>query len=235
MVRVKHEGECFICHQVYAKAVMSQHVQSCLEKHGVAKTQDQKAILGDQIFLVEIVGYKQFWMYVEMPEYAELKNLDDFLREVWLECCSHLSEFQVAGRRYLSNTDEDNDGGDESMDIEIQTVLAEGTEFEYCYDFGTSTNLSGKVVSIRQGKMKKRIQLLARNHLPELACQQGKCAHPATIMCAYCGQGTCKACGKKHTCGTEGFLPYVNSPRAGNCGYCGSDVNMAKYAPALLL
>jgi hypothetical protein len=45
---------------------------------------------------------------VAVPVGATLAKLDAFLRETWLECCGHLSSFEIAGERYASNPmDED--------------------------------------------------------------------------------------------------------------------------------
>ncbi|MEJ5252084.1 MAG: hypothetical protein HPY54_00055 [Chthonomonadetes bacterium] len=33
----------------------------------------------------------------------------------------------------------------------------------------------------------------------------------------------CKECARKHDCGEEYFLPVVNSPRVGQCGYTGGE------------
>ncbi|KJV07138.1 hypothetical protein [Methylocucumis oryzae] len=39
---------------------------------------------------------KDFWLHLEMNGSAKLKDLDSYLRAMWLECCRHLSEFSVS-------------------------------------------------------------------------------------------------------------------------------------------
>jgi len=41
-------------------------------------------------------------MHVAVPATAPLSKLDDFLRHTWLECCGHLSAFEIGGKRYAS-------------------------------------------------------------------------------------------------------------------------------------
>ena len=41
-------------------------------------------------------------MHVAVPVTAPLSKLDDFLRHTWLECCGHLSAFEIGGKRYAS-------------------------------------------------------------------------------------------------------------------------------------
>jgi len=50
----------------------------------------------------------------------------------------------------------------------ISRFLDVGTEFDYEYDFGSTTYLRGKVISVRPGKLEGNIRLVTRNHLPRL-------------------------------------------------------------------
>ncbi|MCC7347317.1 MAG: hypothetical protein IT538_07945 [Variibacter sp.] len=93
------------------------------------------------------------------------------------------------------------------------------------YDFGSTTELALKVVGVReQGTEKGNVMLLALNDMPETVCDQcGAC--PATQICTDCewsGKGwLCDDCAAAHECGEDMFLPVVNSPRTGVCGYAG--------------
>jgi len=35
-----------------------------------------------------------YWLYAAVPVESTLKDLDRFLRRIWLECCGHMSEFR---------------------------------------------------------------------------------------------------------------------------------------------
>jgi hypothetical protein len=104
-------------------------------------------------------------------------------------------------------------------------VAAVGTKFFHEYDFGSTTELSLKVVGLREeGGLKRGPRLLARNAPPEILCQE--CGEQlATIVCTECacqdGGELCEGCAADHECDDEMYLPLVNSPRAGVCAYAG--------------
>jgi hypothetical protein len=41
-----------------------------------------------------------YWLHLEAPITATLRALDGYLRDLWLECCGHLSIFEIDGRTY---------------------------------------------------------------------------------------------------------------------------------------
>src|SRR5216683_185356 len=161
-------------------------------------------------------------MHLELPAEATLQTLDTFLRRTWLECCGHLSKFEIAGVSYASYPDPE--FGDKSMRVQVGTIASPGQQWLHEYDFGTTTELRLKVVAERVGEAQgKSIQVLARNEAPLISCEV--CGKPATEVCAQCiyeGAGwLCEACAEEHECGEEMLLPVVNSPRVGMCGYTG--------------
>ena len=105
----------------------------------------------------------------------------------------------------------------------IQRLFRLGTMFNYEYDFGSTTELKGEVVSIYPGKMKKNVQMIARNDSPDLTCSS--CSQKPYLICSICLDPFCKKCSKKDKCdsGYDYMLPVVNSPRMGVCGYTGED------------
>jgi hypothetical protein len=165
-----------------------------------------------------------YWLHVEAPTTATLQDLDGFLRRVWLECCGHLSAFTIGKTTYSV----DSAGGwsdDQNMDVELAMVLRPGLQFNHEYDFGSTTHLTLKVVSERAGEIEEKgdIRLLARNDPPAIAC--GSCGAPATKVStegAWDASGwLCNKCASKRPGDEEYFLPVVNSPRVGVCGYTG--------------
>lgn len=144
-----------------------------------------------------------------------------FLREVWLECCGHLSEFTIRGVRYSSYEEQDDFWGDapESMAIPLSKVMDKNDKFEYVYDFGSSTELNLQVISSRKGAVNESIRVLARNNPPLFECI--KCKGSATQICQECYENYCDECLKIHECEDDYAMPIVNSPRTGVCGYVG--------------
>ncbi len=218
-------GQCYLCNETYSKRGMARHLQSCKERQAVSKKpSENRGSRKTRLLHLVIEGQysSDYWMHVEAPADVTLGVLDDFLRDTWLECCGHLSAFRIEGRMYFSHTREEY--GEEGMDAALGDILRPGMEFQHEYDFGTTTNLSLKVVSEREGEMTgKSIQVLARNDPPMIACEI--CGEPATLVCAHCiwsGLGwLCDKCTVEHECGDEMLLPVVNSPRVGMCGYTG--------------
>jgi hypothetical protein len=222
MARRTSQGECSLCGGTFGKAAMTRHLASCRQRaaaHPAGKRRPRRAQL---LHLVAEGDYlPQYWLHLEVPARATLEELDDFLRKIWLECCGHLSAFNIRGETYISHPIEEYDRG---LEVAIGEVLSPGDKLSYEYDFGTTTELKLKVVSEREGEIEGgRIRLLARNHPPAIKCQS--CGEPATQVCSQCiwdSQGwLCDECIDEHECGEEMLLPVVNSPRVGMCGYTG--------------
>jgi hypothetical protein len=119
---------------------------------------------------------------------------------------------------------------DHSLEVPLEKVLKVGQKFSYEYDFGSSTDLTLKVVSEREGfvqdKDEDTIEILARNIQPVMLCKV--CGKPAKVVVsgyfdveenAYCSKGCVRKSGED----TDMLLPVVNSPRVGVCGYTGQD------------
>jgi hypothetical protein len=117
---------------------------------------------------------------------------------------------------------------DRSLDAPLEKVLKVGKKFSYEYDFGSSTDLTLKVLSERegvvQGEDEDDIEILAQNIEPIMLCKV--CGKPAKFVVggyfdveenAFCS----KKCVKKSGEDAEMLLPVVNSPRVGVCGYTG--------------
>jgi hypothetical protein len=209
---------------------MSRHLNACparKEANDALKAKASGKMQNQTIFHLQIEGLylPMYWLHIEIPSNAKLKDLDRFLRAIWLECCGHLSSFEISGQSFLSERFE---RGDRSMMIALEKVMSPGMRFEHIYDFGTSTELLIKVVSERMGLVQDKdrkgpVRIMARNEPPDIRCDV--CGKPATSICCVCsdeGSGNlCDECGKKHECGEDMLLPVVNSPRAGMCGYTG--------------
>ncbi len=121
---------------------------------------------------------------------------------------------------------------DRSLDVSLEKVLKVGQKFSYEYDFGSSTDLTLKVLSAREGAIQNQdeeedtIEILARNVEPGMLCKV--CGKPAKFVVggyfdveenAFCS----KKCVKKSGEDADMLLPVVNSPRVGVCAYTGED------------
>lgn len=217
------DGMCSLCEDRYTKRGMSNHLRACRGDHveGEEETVHLQA---------EGARRPDFWVHFEVAADATLQSLDQFLRNLWLECCGHLSAFTIEDVRYAAQPTSGLDERD--MESEVGAVLEEGMEFSHEYDFGSTTQLalrvverddhhSGFGVTADYGNMP--VRLLARNDMPSIPC--GACGDEATGICSahtYEEDGwLCDDCQADHECGQELFVPVVNSPRVGVCAYTG--------------
>lgn len=218
-------GKCLFCKQTFAKKEMEAHLDSCKKIKAVPP--------GAKVFRILAEGLYEpdYWLYFDIRADATLFELDRFLRDIWLECCGHLSAFTIGKKTYLYQLIEEPHlwgpkPEEYSMDFELKDVLRPELRFMHDYDFGTTTRLGLKVLSLRDGEIKgKKVKLLARNDPPWIICDECR-QRKATLICTECqgikGGWLCEFCARDHECDEEMFLPVVNSPRVGMCGYVGN-------------
>lgn len=337
------KGLCSYCNSEVEKSKMTQHLKYCKQRAAATAAEASVADAGDtaektKFFHIVAEGRynPQYWMHIELPATDILEDLDYFFRDTWVECCGHLSAFQIGDISYSDEPedfsfgnmimegeeegteeeaddeqDEENEEGDEeetdelnledlppelvevmspelleklkgfstpeemvaflkeeqkafpsdlvlrafmgdeeaqklslkqmlivelidmledrSMGVSLENVLKVGQKFRYEYDFGSTTELSLRVVGERESVLTDdeddEVHILARNIAPEFRCVS--CDKPATKVAAgydYWGvveHTYCDACAKKAK--EDGWLPIVNSPRVGVCAYTGED------------
>jgi len=205
---------------------MGRHLSACKARKDKNALEIKKGRKKYKIYHIKISGYKRYWLHIEIPASARLDDLDDFLRDIWLECCGHMSEFNIGGVRYDNQNLSDEysywDISTESMSKRLYSVLNVKDTFSHEYDFGSTTYLEGQVLAVREGNLgKNKIRILARNNPYVFACDH--CGKPAAGTCAECEEFVCDQCLALHECGEEMVLGVVNSPRMGVCGYGGPD------------
>lgn len=233
MTRQLSKGTCTFCRAEYSKSGMIRHLAACMQRASVeAPMEDHQTGGKNSIFHLLVEGRRlpMYWLHLDVTSETTLATLDRFLRDIWLECCGHLSAFEIAGAHYTVDEGLIDDDfwsrRQKNMHVRLDEVLHSGQTFSYEYDFGSTTALTLKVISQREATVQGApIQVLARNNPSPVSCD--RCGKPATVLCSQCsyeGQGNlCDTCAKEHPCGQEMLLPLVNSPREGVCGYTGMD------------
>ncbi len=222
------KGKCRFCGKEYAKTSMVKHLSSCKEwKNELDKSASDKKI---GYFGLAISGKydKAYWLITEFREDATLKDVDQFLRDIWLECCGHLSLFEIDDISYESDPEPSGGWGHpvKGMNSKLKKVIEKGMIFDYEYDFGSTTALTISVFDYRIGSWKKeKLTILSRNNRMDYICDE--CGEQtATAVCSECiykGAGLlCDDCQKDHECDEEMLMNICNSPRFGVCGYSGS-------------
>lgn len=226
-------GTCAFCNETFTTRTIKRHLANCVKRQEAeAKITRGKKVKTLPLYQLQVEGlgfFGKYWLTIELPAEATLRHLDQFLRDIWLECCGHLSAFEIAGQRYSVSPMNDPFFGmkELSMAAKLRDVAQPGAKFDYEYDFGTTSELKLKVVSEREGPRANRaVQVLARNAPPVIQCEVCQQA-PVTEICAECIYGGpenpavfCEACAEEHV-HEDMFLPLVNSPRTGLCGYTG--------------
>lgn len=225
MSRRISKGQCHLCGDTFGKRAMTKHIEVCKQKQANSEMSSPgRSTRKTNVYhlLVEGRYLPDYWMHLDVPADATLEDLDIFLRNTWLECCGHMSAFEIEGKMYSVAPMADFD--DKTMDFKLDEVLSLGMEFYHEYDFGSTTHLKLKVISQEQEQIKgKSVTVLARNEPPTFVCVS--CGEMATHLCTECicsDEGLlCERCAAEHKCGEEMLLPIVNSPRVGVCGYTG--------------
>ena len=229
MARQTSKGICTFCRGEFSKSAMARHLETCEQRVSTeAKAGSRRKAQQIRTFHLVVEGrdLPMYWMHLDATASTTLATLDRFLRDTWLECCGHLSAFEIGGVRYTVDAGMDDGWGmdEKSMRVRLDKVFSPGQSCSYEYDYGTTTELKLKVLTEREADAKgKAIQVLARNTAPTILCEQ--CGKPATNVCSQCifdGKGwLCDSCAEKHECGEEMLMPVANSPRVGMCAYTG--------------
>lgn len=229
-------GTCALCGHAVTRRTAARHLALCAPAHDESRGPRQHLVH----LRVTAPGLPAYWLDLEARDDARLTALDNVLRRIWLECCGHLSSFDIGAVHYFSpGYDLRESAGlwgpfeprriERSMNVTLERSLpALGQRFTHEYDFGSTTQLWIAVTGERVGRLNRTtVRLLARNEAPVWPC--GVCGQPATSVCPYCaGAGeqpfACDAHRAAHHCvepDDEAWLPVVNSPRMGVCGYAG--------------
>lgn len=219
------KGRCYICNNIYQNNGVTRHIKSCLKKTKEAEIDRGN---NDNTYLIKVTDRYNFYyyLYLMVDKCVLLNELDQYLKEIWVECCGHLSNFTIDQIRYEKHPDYDWKDT-EDMNVEIGRVLTPGTTFSYTYDYGSSTELELKVMEEYKPLFdEKGIYLLGRNMPLEHKCEF--CSNKAEVQFIdlnYGAQGfLCNSC-EKNMQSEEGeevyFSNIINSPRVGVCGYDG--------------
>ncbi|HLG60293.1 MAG TPA: hypothetical protein VKY19_00040 [Ktedonosporobacter sp.] len=211
---------------------MTRHLETCQQRprpQSDDKSQQKQRLRRAFHLRVEGRRLPMYWMHLAIDTHATLATLDQFLRDMWLECCGHLSAFEIDGVSYRGEEESQTILSwlklTRSMRTPLSEILHPGQICAYEYDFGSTTELVIKVIAEENVEARKSpIQILARNTLPFIPCDV--CGEaPVAVICWHClGQDKnwlCHSCAETHPCGKQGLRPQANSPRAGVCGYVG--------------
>lgn len=216
------QGTCQRCGMSTSKNEMLDHLTECTARSGGQNGQQESLYR----LRIENRYGGSYWLDLELSAEAPLAQLDQFLRRIWLECCTgHTSAFEIDDTHYVAPFNERLAilPSERSMEVPLRDALisTNGT-FIYDYDFDSPTHLMGQVTATRTGALgEKPVELLARNNPVERYCAE--CGNFATHVCSYYHENPflCDVHASTHACSRYALLPVVNSPRMGVCSYQG--------------
>lgn len=221
MPRAKqNKAKCTFCAAELTKAAMTRHFAKCEKRLEFIDKVDREKRGTESLYhlCIQDAYLKDFWLDIEMRGAATLKDLDSYLRSIWLECCGHLSQFSIG----------DFSTPEIPKSRKVTDVFSRVTEITHIYDFGTSSYTKIKNMGIRKGTPLsiRPIFLMARNLIPECECIE--CGQPASWLCMECmiednvWGVLCDKHKKSHPHKNyDEPIRIVNSPRLGMCGYTG--------------
>ena len=222
MTVLKSEGKCLYCEKMFAAAGIGRHLTSHL------KNIQKESISKRKAYHLKIPANGMF-LHLLVSDETELGDLDLFLREIWLECCGHLSSFRVKNKQYEWSDDEFG----ENLGQKVSDIFYKGLKLKYEYDFGSTTQLEIQVLNEYHINVFGGILLLSRNEpLPILChlCNKKPAAEICSIHIYEDACMFCKSCAKKHEKECPDFedyasMPLYNSPRMGVCAYEGGIID----------
>jgi len=227
MKKIKSEGKCYYCDKTYSRTGMTKHLSSHLkEKDNLARKKS---------YHIKVTGGKLYFLHMLISENTTLEELDSYLRNIWVDCCGHLSSFEIKGtKRSMDYFMEAEEIGIKKT-TKLGKLLHKDMILEYEYDFGSTTQLELKVINEYFVKDKRKIRLLSRNEPLEILCDScgKKAAQVLCLMWHEKGAMFCDSCKEIHAEECSDFREYsemdvVNSPRMGVCAYMGGSIDVKR-------
>ncbi len=207
MYKIASQGKCSFCDKIYDRTIISRHLTSHLKKI--------RPVSGKEAYHLKVEA-NPYFLHLLADGKTTLGEIDDLLRNIWLECCGHMSTFSE--KRW-------NEGI--PMDTEVGELFKKGTKIWYAYDFGSTTELDIKCMGSYNLKVLLGPQILTRNDPPDIKCDRCKKKKARQICTVHWGDEDmffCETCVEIHKQVCEdaadyALLPVVNSPRMGVCAY----------------
>ncbi|MFB6263435.1 MAG: hypothetical protein ABEL76_07405 [Bradymonadaceae bacterium] len=218
----RQPGTCELCGVELSATDMTDHLPECIEhfrrEFGPIEDEDQTA------YVVAFHSDRAplFWLRLLVRGDARLAQIDAVLRELWMEENGQHSRFVVGSDVYTSGdpTELQRVAVTGDLSPQMDEVFPSDEPFEYHYDLGATTELTGRVTNstlILPDAPDESVRLLARNNPPEIPCACGRRARYVCPECADDREGWfCGVCAEDHPCRSadDGYPPIGNSPRA---------------------
>ena len=205
-------GWYHLCGNIIRADDATVHTTSCVmdtvQTKYIVRDVDERYARGRPIMIWVRSSELRHWMLLVMQPTTSLRQLDQFLRDQWLECCGHMSHFEIGKVQYSACVPGPGDPpkfdnglaepDDQHMVNTIEETVAAGQRFSHEFDYGDTTCLDLEHVAAlpfpydclpeliepprgAEGYSDDFIAIVARNRPPErcFTCLlPGRMAHP---------------------------------------------------------
>lgn len=247
MNKISSVGKCLYCAQTFTKVGIGKHLQKHIQDKLILSKPGKSFLL--KIEANPAWGSRPYFLTLWIDGEARINELDDFLRQIWLECCGHMSSFtnpkikkegnalsldffNTYGLLEQGNIKEykkimEASSGEVPMSKKSKQAFTKDLKLIYQYDFGSTTELLVTVINEFPIKADTNIVLLSRNEPLALLCDSCR-ERTAKLICSACYSYTdeahfCGPCSKKHAKVCDDFADYAKTPivNSPRMGVCG--------------
>jgi len=148
MKRIRTKGICAYCKTEIPKNTRSiiKHLSEC--KSAVVSKTDSP--VHHMVLMIEGKYNPDYWLVIKVKSVLSIKKIDRFIRDIWVECCGHMSAFSYNRSKI-------------GMSQKICNVFDGPYIIDYIYDYGSSTELSLSLLGEMDDSNDKDNQVLKRN------------------------------------------------------------------------
>ena len=199
---------CKFCNKKFGIKAINDHLSVCIQNFV-----DDKSGYLIEFISTNYITNKTYQMFVIFGTKCKFSHIDTFLRNIWCECCGHMSTLDVFEEVNKNKT----------QSVKFNTLISKyenAKQFIYSYDMGSTTDIYFRIIKKLEGTNKNTdIELLYRNEPFKVKCHNyKKCKEYATNI--YYDELYCNDC--KNNIDEEEqelILKLSNSPRTGICAF----------------
>lgn len=148
---------CTCCNKKFGNRKIKDHVSECVKN----------TVTEESGYLMEFMAYNDItntfhYMHALFGSKCKLSHIDKFLRDMWCECCGHMSIVHV----FDAETDIRKDG----KFRDLISKYDETNQFTYEYDMGDTTTIFFRILKKLNDNNSTKYKLLYRNEQQNVKC-----------------------------------------------------------------
>ena len=207
---IRHVCRCYLCGQDLPRQRTKLHLQRCIPRTTGARALLRNSHQNNEHTGIHLLAHNPpYRLDLAVDNSSTLQDLDQFLRNVWMECCQHISQFvrELPGawskNRTIYTSDFQRSGPPlisqaiteetfHNLAVPTKTLMPSKLPIKYEYDLGDTTNLTlvnlgyflglPDLVPSLQEHDTQNIRTIARNLMPELCWT---CGEQAALCAVY--------------------------------------------------